>query len=103
MVIACGLEIATDQEEIYFELLLGLQTMDVSVDRVKLPVAAAFHGNLARNRSASTLMMCGTLNSPLSNLHLLACLMAQDSRRTEPSREPWETISGISGASGIVN
>jgi len=72
MVIACGLEIATDQEEIYFDLLLGLQTLNVTVDGVKLPVAAAFHGNLAWNRSATTLMMCGTLNSPLSNLHLIA-------------------------------
>ena len=72
MVIACGLEIATNQEEIYFELLLGLQRLNVTVDRVKLPMAAAFHGNLAWNRSASTLMMCGTLNSPLSNLHILA-------------------------------
>jgi hypothetical protein len=50
MFIACGLEIATDQEEIYFELLLGLQSLNVTVDRVKLPVAAAFHGNLAWNR-----------------------------------------------------
>jgi hypothetical protein len=72
MVVACGLEIATDQEEIYFELLLGLQTLNVSVDRVELPVAAAFHGNLAWNRSVSALMMCGTLNSALSNLHLFA-------------------------------
>jgi hypothetical protein len=47
MVIACGLEIATNQEEIYFELLLGLQSLNVIVDRVKLPMAAAFHGNLA--------------------------------------------------------
>lgn len=50
MFIACGLEIATDQEEIYFELLLGLQSLNVTVDRVKLPVAAAFHGNLGWNR-----------------------------------------------------
>jgi hypothetical protein len=54
MVIACGLEIATDQEEIYFELLLGLQSLNVTVDRVKLPMAAAFHGNLAWNRSVSS-------------------------------------------------
>jgi hypothetical protein len=47
MVIARGLEIATDQEEIYFELLLGLQPLDVTVDRVKLAVAASFYGNLA--------------------------------------------------------
>ena len=47
MFIACGLEIATDQEEIYFELVLGLQTLNVAVDRVKLAVAAAFDGNLA--------------------------------------------------------
>ena len=46
MVIACGLEIATDQEEIYFELLLGLQTLNMAVNRVKLAMAAAFHGNL---------------------------------------------------------
>jgi hypothetical protein len=72
MVIACGLEIATDQEEIYFELLLGLQTLNMTVDRVELAMAAAFHGNLAWNRSASALVMCGTLNGPLSNLHLLA-------------------------------
>jgi hypothetical protein len=72
MVIACGLEIATDEEEIYFELLLGLETLNVTVDRVKLPMAAAFHGNLAWNQSVSTLLMCGTLNSPLSNLHLIA-------------------------------
>jgi len=51
MVIACGLEIATDQEDIYFELLLGLQALDVTVDRVKLPVAATFYGNLAWSRS----------------------------------------------------
>jgi hypothetical protein len=70
MFIACGLEIATDQEEIYFELLLGLQSLNVTVDRVKLPVAAAFHGNLGWNRRVSTLMMCGTL--ALSNLHILA-------------------------------
>jgi hypothetical protein len=47
MFIACGLEIATDKEEIYFELLLRLEPLDMTVDRVKLPVAAAFHGNLA--------------------------------------------------------
>jgi hypothetical protein len=72
IVIACGLEIATDKEEIHFELVLGLESLNVTVDRVKLPVAAAFHGNLAWNRSVSTLVICGTLNSPLSNLHLVA-------------------------------
>lgn len=55
MVVACGLEIATDQEEIYFELLLGLQTLNVSVYRVELPVAAAFYGNLAWKRSVTAL------------------------------------------------
>jgi hypothetical protein len=50
IVIACSLEIATDQEEIYFEPLLGLQPLNVSVDRVKLAMAAAFYGNLAWNR-----------------------------------------------------
>ncbi len=52
MVIACGLEIATDQEEIYIVLLLGFQGLNVTVDCVKLAVAAAFNGNLAWTRSA---------------------------------------------------
>ena len=34
MVVACGLEIATDKEEIYFELVLRLQPLNVTVDRV---------------------------------------------------------------------
>ena len=46
MVIAGCLEIATDQEEIYFEPLLGLQPLNVTIDRVKLSVAATFYGNL---------------------------------------------------------
>lgn len=60
MFIACGLEIATDKEEIYFELVLQLEGLNVTVDRVKLAVAAAFDGNLAWNRSVSTLVICGT-------------------------------------------
>jgi hypothetical protein len=47
IVIACGLEIATDKEEIYFELFLRFEALNVTVYRVKLAVAAAFHGNLA--------------------------------------------------------
>ena len=50
MVIACGLEIATDQEEIYFVLLLGFQPLNVAVDCVKLAMAATFYGDLWRNR-----------------------------------------------------
>jgi len=46
MVIACGLEITTDQEEIYFVLLLGFQPLNVAVDCVKLAVAAALYGDL---------------------------------------------------------
>jgi hypothetical protein len=72
MAIACGLEVATDQEEIYFVLLLGFQPLNVTVDCVKLPVAAALYGNLDCNRSVRTLMICGILNSRLSNLHVLA-------------------------------
>jgi len=47
MVVACGLEIATDQEEIYLELVFGLEALDVSVNRVKLAVTAALDSNLA--------------------------------------------------------
>ena len=72
MAIACGLEVATDQEEIYFVLLLGFQPLNVTVDCVKLPVAAALYGNLDCNRSVTTLMICGILNSRLSNLHIPA-------------------------------
>ena len=66
IVIACGLEIATDQEEIYF----ALEPLNVSVDRVKLAVAATFHGNLGWNRSMTSVVMCGTLN-----LHLLGLMV----------------------------
>jgi hypothetical protein len=50
MVIACGLKITTDQEEIYFVLLLGFQALNVAVDCVKLAVAATFYGDLWRSR-----------------------------------------------------
>jgi hypothetical protein len=61
--IACGLEITTDKEEIYFVLFSRLEALNVTVDRVKLPMAAAFHGNLGWNRSVSLsrLVICGTI------------------------------------------
>ena len=41
----------------------------MAIDRVKLAVAAALDGNLGWNRSEFGVVMCGTLNSRLSNLH----------------------------------
>ena len=50
MVIADGFKIATYQEQIYFVLFLGLQLLNVAVNRVKLAMTAAFNGNLKCNR-----------------------------------------------------
>jgi hypothetical protein len=50
MVIAYGLKIATYQEQIYFVPFLGLQPLNVTVNRVKLAMTAAFNGNLRRSR-----------------------------------------------------
>jgi hypothetical protein len=50
MFIADSLKIATNQEQIYFVLLLGLQLLNVTVNRIKLAMTAAFNGNLKCNR-----------------------------------------------------
>lgn len=44
--ISDSLEVATDQEQIYFVLLLCFQILNVTVNCVKLPMTAAFYGNL---------------------------------------------------------
>ena len=100
MNIASGLEVATDQEEIYFVLLLGFQPLNVTVDCVKLPVAAAFHGNLACNRSVTTLIVCGILNSRLSNLHLPSRF---DGSRQSTEPRPMGKFSGLSAAFAVAD
>jgi len=50
MFIADSFKIATNQEQIYFVLFLGLQFLNVTVNRVKLAMTAAFNGNLKHNR-----------------------------------------------------
>jgi hypothetical protein len=45
-IVSGGLEITANQEQVYLVFLLCFEILDVTVYRVKLPMTAAFHGNL---------------------------------------------------------
>lgn len=53
LVIPDGLKIPADEEEVHFVGVSNLKLLDVFVDRVQLPMAASFHGDLSGTSTRS--------------------------------------------------